>query len=72
VDLKADRKKRRLLVPAAHIEPHADPGDIADALAAELRALACWLDLDGIDVGDRGDLAPLLARAAGSAAALRD
>ncbi len=36
VDLKADRRARRLLVPSAHIEPLAEPR----ALAAELRTLA--------------------------------
>ena len=72
VDLKADRKKRCLFVPAAYIEPPADPVEVVDALTAELRAMAGWLDLDGISVGDRGDLAPQLARAVGSAAGLPD
>jgi uncharacterized protein YcaQ len=66
-DLKADRPRRRLLVLAAHLEPHAQPEPVAEALAAELEAWARWLDLDAIDVADRGDLArPLAALAPGS------
>jgi uncharacterized protein YcaQ len=61
VDLKADRPRRRLLVLAAYLESHAQPGPVASALAGELEAWARWLDLDGIDVADRGDLARPLA-----------
>ena len=45
VDLKADRKAGVLLVPAAWVEPGADQGETAAALAAELRRLAGWLGL---------------------------
>ncbi|KAA2238097.1 winged helix-turn-helix domain-containing protein [Salinarimonas soli] len=62
VDLKADRKTRRLLVQAAHLEPRAPP-DTAAALADELGLLGTWLDLDEIAVAARGDLAPALAAA---------
>ena len=58
-DLKADRKARRLLVAAAHGEPGA-PAETAERLAAELRLMARWLELDAIDLADRGDLAPRL------------
>jgi uncharacterized protein YcaQ len=61
VDLKADRARRRLLVLAAHLEPHAKPEPVASALAVELGAWARWLDLDGLTVEDRGDLAGPLA-----------
>ncbi len=61
VDLKADRARRRLLVLAAYLEPHAQPGPVASALAGELEAWARWLELDGIDIADRGDLAQSLA-----------
>ncbi len=61
VDLKADRAGRRLLVLAAHLEPHARPGPVAAALADELVTWARWLDLDGVTVADRGDLASTLA-----------
>lgn len=64
VDLKADRAGSRLLVQAAHAEPGVDHGEVAPALAAELRAMADWLALDDVDVRDRGDLAPALGAAA--------
>jgi uncharacterized protein YcaQ len=59
VDLKADRKHRRLLVQAAHREAGA-PDDTAHALAAELRRMAHWLALDAVQVDRRGDLAEAL------------
>jgi uncharacterized protein YcaQ len=63
VDLKSDRAGRALLVQAAHSEPDADAGDVAEPLAAELRRLAAWLDLDDVVVVGAGDLAPALAAA---------
>jgi len=57
VDLKADRKTGRLLVQAAHLEPGHDASRVAPALARELAAMAVWLNLDEIEVMDRGDLA---------------
>ncbi len=63
VDLKADRPAGVLRVPGAFTEAHADAADVAEALALELRALAAWLELDGIDVARRGDLATPLRRA---------
>ncbi len=65
VDLKADRAAGALLVQAAHLEPGASPGLVTPALAAELRTLATWLNLDTIEVRDRGDLAASLRRASG-------
>jgi len=59
VDLKADRARGTLLVLGAFGEPTV-PSDGAAALAAELRDLATWLELDSIEVSDRGDLAPML------------
>ena len=62
VDLKADRKTGRLLVPAAWLEPHADQLETAAALAAELHRLAGWLGLGEVAPPERGDLAePLTA-----------
>jgi hypothetical protein len=60
VDLKADRRLRRLLVLAAHEEPGA-PEDTAAELAAELEILMAWLGLDTIEVSPRGELADRLA-----------
>ena len=57
VDLKADRAMRRLLVLAAYIEPHARSGEVAPALAAELKTMASWLGLESVAVARQGDLA---------------
>ncbi|MEO7352146.1 MAG: crosslink repair DNA glycosylase YcaQ family protein [Marmoricola sp.] len=59
VDLKADRLAGVLRVQAAYAEPGA-PAHTAQELAAELRDLADWLDLPGIVVHPKGDLAPEL------------
>ena len=61
VDLKSDRKAKRLLVQAAWREPDATP-DTPVRLAAELRLMAGWLGLDGVDVVGRGDLAGALSQ----------
>jgi uncharacterized protein YcaQ len=63
VDLKADRAAGVLRVQASHAEPHATP-ETAEALAAELDAMARWLGLGGVTVQPRGDLAAPLAAAA--------
>ena len=64
VDLKADRATRRLMVPGAFAEAGA-PEETAEELAAELRRLASWLDLDDVVVGGRGDLSRALGAALG-------
>lgn len=56
VDLKADRKGRRLLVQAAHAEPASGP-QTPEALARNLRSLAAWLGLETLSVAPKGDLA---------------
>ncbi len=66
VDLKADRAARVLLVPGAFAEEGA-PEETADELAAELRRLAGWLDLDDVVVGARGHLSGALSHALGAA-----
>ncbi len=63
VDLKADRDRRTLLVLGAHAEPSVRAGTIVGELVAELREMAGWLELDAIEVSDRGDLASHLRRA---------
>jgi uncharacterized protein YcaQ len=60
VDLKADRAGGRLVVKAAYAERHAPP-ETAEELLEELDELTSWLDLDGITVEPRGDLAPALS-----------
>ena len=61
VDLKADRQAGVLRVQAAHGEGGA-AADAWEALAAELRLMAEWLGLGGVEVAERGDLAaPLRA-----------
>jgi uncharacterized protein YcaQ len=68
VDLKADRKAGVLQVPSAWIEPAADEGGTAEALAAELHRLAGWLGLSAVAAPQGGDLAGSLARALGPGA----
>jgi uncharacterized protein YcaQ len=60
LDLKADRAAGRLMVPGAHLEAGVAAGDVAPALAAELRLMAGWLGLSGITVSDSGPLATML------------
>ncbi len=59
VDLKAERKTRRLLVHSAWAQANA-PADTAFELAQALRELAEWLGLDDIEVAPEGDLGPAL------------
>jgi hypothetical protein len=63
VDLKADRAACVLRVPGAFAERGADTSRVVAELAAELRLMADWLGLDGVKVGDKGDLASALRRA---------
>ncbi len=62
VDLKADRAAGRLLVQGAHAEPGA-PANVAYELAAELRLMADWLELDQVEVRPSGDLSGALQAA---------
>ncbi|HEX4703779.1 MAG TPA: crosslink repair DNA glycosylase YcaQ family protein [Pseudonocardiaceae bacterium] len=63
VDVKADRAAGVLRVPGAFTEPGADVGRVAVELAKELTTMADWLGLTGVDIGERGDLAPALRAA---------
>jgi hypothetical protein len=56
VDLKAQRESGTLAVLGAYLEPGATRASVSRELAEELRDLADWLDLDTIDISDRGDL----------------
>ncbi|GAA1280625.1 crosslink repair DNA glycosylase YcaQ family protein [Pseudonocardia aurantiaca] len=69
VDIKADRAAGVLRVPGAFVEPGADVPRVAAELAAELLVMAEWLELDGVVVGERGDLAAPLTAAVTSVAA---
>ncbi|MDQ2836537.1 MAG: winged helix DNA-binding domain-containing protein [Actinomycetota bacterium] len=63
VDLKADRQAKVLRVQSAWAEPDVEHGLVAHHLAAQLADLATWLELDGVALAGRGDLAPALASA---------
>ncbi len=62
VDLKSDRQAGVLRVQAAWREPDATP-ETAERLAGELRRMAGWLGLEGVEVAGRGDLAEALESA---------
>ncbi|MGH9117160.1 MAG: winged helix-turn-helix domain-containing protein [Acidimicrobiales bacterium] len=62
VDLKADRQASVLRVPGAYAEPPHEAAAIAGPLAAHLRTMADWLELESVDIGERGDLAAELRR----------
>lgn len=63
VCLKSDRIAGVLRVNTAHKEGHADAGETAKALAAELTLMARWLGLERVEAGDRGDFAHTLKQA---------
>jgi uncharacterized protein YcaQ len=65
VDLKADRAAGVLRVQGAFAEPGAAVPRVVAELAAELGHMAEWLGLDGVVVGERGDLAGALAGTVG-------
>lgn len=48
VDLKADRRNRRLLVQAVTLEPDAPP-ETGERLESELQLMAKWLDLETVE-----------------------
>jgi len=62
VDLKADRKTSTLVAHAAYVEDGQDTSAVAEALAAELRALAHWLSLERFRIAAKGNLARALRR----------
>lgn len=63
VCLKADRQAGILRANAAHHEAGVDTGETAQALADELRLMARWLGLAGVEAAPRGNLAPQLSKA---------
>jgi uncharacterized protein YcaQ len=63
VDLKSDRQAGVLRVRGAFAEPGVDTAPVAAELADELRLLSEWLDLGGVSVARKGDLAEPLRHA---------
>lgn len=63
VDVKADQAGSALVVPVVNSEPGTAKAEVAAALAAELRLLADWLELERIVIRRRGNLAVPLAKA---------
>lgn len=61
-DLKADRQRNVLMVQSAFLEPRQDARRVVPDLARELRQMQAWLELDRIEVAERGDLAAKLRR----------
>jgi uncharacterized protein YcaQ len=61
-DLKADRQRRVLMVQSAFLEPGQEARHVVPDLAEELRQMQAWLELDRIEVAERGDLAGKLRR----------
>ncbi len=59
VDLKSDRQAGVLRVQAAWREPDAT-AETAERLAGELRRMAGWLGLEGVETAGKGDLAEAL------------
>ncbi|MGH3439778.1 MAG: winged helix-turn-helix domain-containing protein [Sciscionella sp.] len=62
VDLKADRACGVLRVRGAFGEPGIDAVRVVGELGEELHAMARWLELEGVAVEERGDLAAALRR----------
>ena len=63
-DLKADRRASVLQVRGSYAEAGVDADHVAAAAAVELDALRAWLQLDGMAIARRGNLAPAMRRAA--------
>jgi uncharacterized protein len=61
-DLKSDRRSGQLLVHAAHLEPGAEAGPTAAALAGELFRLSHWLKLGRVKASGRGKFDILLRK----------
>ncbi len=66
VDLKADRQAGVLRVQAAHAEPTFAEERSLPVLVERLEEMSTFLGLSGVEVSDRGDLAPALAELFGA------
>jgi len=60
VDLKSDRARSALMVRAAYGEDGISVPEVCAELAAELRLMATWLELEHVEVATNGDLGPAL------------
>lgn len=56
IDLKADRARSMLMVPAAHLEAGIAARDVAAPMLDELRLMADWLGLEDLSLPREGDL----------------
>lgn len=66
-DLKADRARGVLRLQGAFMEPGREAtAEVVAELLAELRTMQAWLELDGLELGERGDLAAGARRALGN------
>jgi uncharacterized protein YcaQ len=66
-DLKADRQRGVLRLQGAFMEPGREATqDVVDELLAELRTMQAWLELGGLEIGERGDLAAAARRVLGN------
>ena len=61
-DLKADRARKLLMVRSAFLEPGQTAQHVVPELISELHRMQEWLELDRIEVSERGDLARMLRR----------
>jgi uncharacterized protein YcaQ len=61
-DLKCDRSRNILMMKSAYLEPGKNARRVVPAIVSELRRIQKWLELDGIEVSQRGDLAAMLNR----------
>ena len=61
-DLKADRQRGVLMVQSAFLEPGETARGVVPGLVEALREMQQWLELDAIEVADRGDIAKDLRR----------
>ena len=62
VDLKADREAGKLHAKGVFVEDGQDERRVAGEMADELRLMAEWLELDGVRIGRRGNLASALRK----------
>ena len=60
VDVKTDRKSRRLLVKGSFGESGIDRVHVGAEILRELERVASWLGMDEVEVFPNGDLAPFL------------